>query len=102
MVNADWGLTWREYRIVIVNCNVKTEKYNNIQPSEVDYSKKNTFVLRTGKRISSPLTISYFLLASLISGLAPLWQHGLGLSMGRSTHCIRKNLHGKRCLHDYN
>ena len=43
---------------------------------------KVTFVLRTGKRIPSLLNISYFLLASLISRLAPLWQHRSGLSMG--------------------
>ena len=40
-----------------------------------------TFVVRGGKRIPSPLTISYYLWASLISRLALHWQHKLGISM---------------------
>ena len=45
---------------------------------------KVTFMLWTGKRIPSPLTISYFLLASLISRLALLWQHRSGFIFGLS------------------
>ena len=48
------------------------EIHNSCLPHNSLY--KFTFVLRTGKRIPSPLTIRYFLLASLISRLAPLWQ----------------------------
>ena len=46
---------------------------------------KVTFVLRTVKRIPLTLTFSYFLLASLISRLAPLCHHRSGLSMGTDT-----------------
>ena len=39
-------------------------------------------MLRTGKRIPSLLTVKLLPSASLLSRLAPLWQHRLGFSMG--------------------
>ena len=89
---TNWSL------LVYMTARVKYVLLSSSFTSSLHPSNLVTFVLRTGKRVPSPLAISYFFLDSLISRLAPLGQHRSGLSMG----CQPQLKWYKKCCHFMN